>query len=130
MAEGLINALYGDEYEAFGAGLEPASVHPLAIEVMKEIGIDISAHRSKGIDEFIDEDFDYVVTVCDRANEACPYFPKGTVRLHRGFEDPASIGGSENERLVAFRRVRNQIQAWLRGAFSLILVERNNVDSR
>ncbi|MBK5294584.1 MAG: arsenate reductase ArsC, partial [Acidobacteriia bacterium] len=86
--------------------------------VMKEIGIDISGRRSKSVDEFIGQDFDYVVTVCDNARDACPVFLAGTQRLHWSFEDPAAVGGTETERLDAFRRIRNQIHERMKDFFS------------
>jgi len=113
MAEGLLNHLAGEEYRALSAGIEPGEVNPLAIDVMKEVGIDISHHSSKGIDEFLGMEIDYVVTVCDQAKEACPAFPGGKRRIHRGFEDPSAFGGSREERLEAFRRARDDIRKWL-----------------
>ena len=113
MAEGLVNALWGETHEAFSAGTEPSLVNPLAIEVMKEIGIDISKHRSKGLDQFMDKEFDLVVTVCDRANETCPIFRGGKKRIHKGFEDPAAVMGSPQKQKEAFRRIRDQIKEWL-----------------
>jgi len=88
MAEGLLRALHGDHYEAFSAGTEPGSVNASAIRAMAEIGIDISHHRSKSLKEFFDQEFDYVVTVCDHAKESCPYFPGGKKILHQSFDDP------------------------------------------
>lgn len=111
MAEGLVNALRGDEWEAYSAGTEPTGqVHPLAIRVMAELGVDISAQRSKGLAEFGNATFDLVVTVCDRANQTCPVWLGKGNRLHRGFDDPAAVIGSEDERLQAFRRVRDEIR--------------------
>lgn len=115
MAEGLVNALYGDMFEAFSAGTQATQVNPLAIEVMKEIGIDISHHKSKGLEGFLDKDLDCVITVCDHANETCPFFPGGRSRLHKGFEDPAAVTGTDEEKREAFRRVRDQIRQWLEG---------------
>ncbi len=117
MAEGLLNSLFGDEYEVFSAGLEPSGVHHYAVSAMHEIGIDISGYRSKSTDDFIDKYFDYVVTVCDNAKEACPYFPKGKHILHEGFDDPASVSGTEDEKLAAFRKARNGIKEWLTDIF-------------
>ncbi|ACI19105.1 arsenate reductase ArsC [Dictyoglomus thermophilum] len=117
MAEGIVNALYGDEYEAYSAGTEPRGVNPLAIEVLKEIGIDISHHRSKSIEEFKGQEFDYVVTVCDNAKENCPFFPGGKKYIHRGFMDPASVEGSYEEKLYAFRKVRDEIMDWIKSYF-------------
>jgi arsenate reductase len=114
MAEGLLRHDAGDRFEVESAGTRPGQVRPEAIAVMKEIGVDISAHRSKSIDEFSGQSFDYIVTVCDNAKESCPVYPGHTNRLHHNFEDPASLQGSEEERLAAFRRVRDQIRDYLR----------------
>jgi arsenate reductase len=112
IAEGLLRTLYADRYETYSAGVEPTSVNPYAVEVMKELGIDISAQRSKSIEEFHDTTFDYVVTVCDHAKETCPFFPGKTV-LHKGFTDPAAFEGSIEDTLAVFRRVRDEIQQWI-----------------
>src|ERR1039457_3858014 len=108
MGEGLFRAEGRDRIEGFSAGTKPGSVRPEAIAVMKEIGIDISGHRSKPVDEFLGQSFDYVVTVCDNARDNCPVFPAGAQRIHWSFEDPAAAQGSETERLAAFRRIRDQ----------------------
>jgi arsenate reductase len=113
MAEGLINHDLAGKVQAFSAGTEPSSVHPLAIAVLKEIGIDISRHRSKSIDEFGEEKFDFVITLCDHAAESCPIFFGGTKRLHMGFPNPATIFGGEEEKLSAFRKLRDQIRTRL-----------------
>jgi arsenate reductase len=110
MAEGLIRHEAGDVFDVFSAGTHPAHVRVEAISVMNEIGIDISTHRSKSVDEFVGQPFDYVITVCDHANEVCPVFP-GTKRLHWSFADPAAVQGSEKIRTFAFREIRNQIHA-------------------
>ena len=117
MAEGFVNALYSDRYLAFSAGTEPSTVSPYAVRVMLEIGIDISDHRSKSVDQFIDQDLDYVVTVCDYAKEACPFFPGGRKALHKGFQDPASVAGTDEENLDVFRRVRDEIRDWIENTF-------------
>jgi arsenate reductase len=117
MAEGLLNALHGDRFEAFSAGTEPTSVHPLAIKAVAEIGIDISGQRSKSLDEFRGREFDYIVTVCDRAHQICPFFPGGKVQLHRGFADPADQAIPESGRLGAFRRSRDELKEWITGTF-------------
>jgi len=109
MGEGLFRHESGGEYEVFSAGTKPSSVRPEAIAVMREIGIDISGHRSKCVDEFNGQMFDYVVTVCDNARDACPVFPGGT-RVHWSFEDPAAVPGTWEQRLAAFRRIRDQIR--------------------
>jgi arsenate reductase len=111
MAEGLMRHEAGDLFDVFSAGTKPSLVRPEAIAVMKEIGIDISAHRSKSVDEFLGQELDTVITVCDHANESCPVFPGHTQRLHWPFEDPASVQGTEDQREGAFRKVRDQIRA-------------------
>ena len=110
MGEGLFRAEGGAGVDVFSAGTQPGSVRPEAITVMKEIGIDISGHRSKSVDEFAGQSFDYVVTVCDNARDNCPVFPADTERIHWSFEDPAAVEGGEEERLSAFRRIRDQIR--------------------
>jgi arsenate reductase len=113
MAEGLLRELAGDRFEALSAGTEVTRVHPLAIEAMQELGIDISGHRSKSIDEFRDAPPDIVVSVCDNAREACPYLPGVATRLHWSFPDPSASNGTESEKLERFREVRNAIRARL-----------------
>ncbi len=110
MGEGLFRHLAGERFEVFSAGTKPSTVRPEAIAVMGELGIDISGHRSKSVDEFIGQQLDYVITVCDNARESCPIFPGTTQRLHWPFEDPAAVAGSEEERTAAFRKVRDQIR--------------------
>jgi len=110
MAEGLMRRALGDRFEVVSAGTKPAFVRPEAIAVMREIGIDISGHRSKSVDEFARRNFTYVITVCDNANAACPVFPGKTIRLHWPFADPAALEGSEEEREAAFRRTRKEIR--------------------
>jgi len=112
MAEGLLRHIAGERFEVASAGTRPARVRSEAIAVMREIGIDIRGHRSKSVDEFAGQPFDFVITVCDNARESCPVFPAGT-RLHWSFEDPAAVEGDEPERLAAFRRIRDQIRARL-----------------
>lgn len=114
MAEGLLRHLAGDSYDVFSAGTHPVGVNPLAVEVMKEIGIDISHHRSKSLSQFLNERFDFIITVCDRANETCPVFPGDVVRIHWSFDDPAAVQGGDEERLNVFRRVRHEIAGRLR----------------
>jgi len=113
MAEGLLRHDAGNVFDVFSAGTKPTRVRPEAITVMREVGIDISGHRSKSVDEFAGEDFDYVITVCDNAKESCPIFPAKTKRIHWSIEDPAAVQGSEEERLAAFRRVRDELRARL-----------------
>ncbi|MCS7220127.1 MAG: arsenate reductase ArsC [Anaerolineae bacterium] len=111
MAEGLVNCFLGDGWEAFSAGTHPAGyVHPLAIQVMSELGIDISHHRSKSADEFREASFDLVITVCDDAAEQCPIWLGSGQRVHLGFPDPARVPGTLEEQLAAFRQVRDAIR--------------------
>ena len=120
MAEGLVNRLLGDQWEAFSAGTRPSGyVHPLAVRAMAELGIDLSAHRSKSTDVFRDVEFDRVLTVCDHAAKNCPAWLGTGIVKHIGFPDPAAIDGSEEERLEVFRHVRDglrdQVFAYLEG---------------
>lgn len=114
MAEGLLRRLAGDVYDVFSAGVAPSSVRPEAIAVMREVGIDISQQRSKSIDEFSGQQFDYVITVCDNAREHCPVFPGAARQMHWSFDDPAGAAGDEAARLAVFRRVRDEIDERLR----------------
>jgi len=109
MAEGLLRDLAGDRFAVASAGVTPTNVRPEAIKVMREIGIDISGHRSKSVDEFTGQEFDYVITVCDNANQECPIFPGSTERIHWSLKDPAAVEGDERTRLAAFRRVRDEL---------------------
>jgi arsenate reductase len=113
LAEGLIRHDFGDRVDVFSAGVAPSRVRPEAIAVMREIGIDISTHRSKHVSEFADREFDDVITVCDAANEQCPIVPGRARRHHRDFKDPAFTGGSEEQRLAAFRQTRDELRHWL-----------------
>lgn len=110
MAEGLLRHDGGDRFEVESAGVISSFVRPQAIAAMKEIGIDISGHRSKSVDEFTGQEFDYVITVCDNAKESCPVFPGKTQRIHWSFDDPAEATGSDEEKLAVFRRVRDEIR--------------------
>lgn len=113
MAEGLLRHDAGDRFEVESAGTKPSSVRPEAIVALRELGIDISGHRSKHVQEFDGQKFDYVITVCDNARESCPVFFGAAERLHHSFEDPASASGSEEERRAVFRRVRDQLRLYL-----------------
>jgi arsenate reductase len=116
MAEGILRHDGGTAFEVHSAGVTPGSVRPEAIQVMNEIGIDISGHRSKSVDEFTGQEFDYVITVCDNAKETCPIFPGKTRRIHQSFEDPPPQGAkSAEETLSIFRRVRDEIREWMKG---------------
>jgi arsenate reductase len=114
MAEGFLRAQAGERFEVASAGTEATRVHPLAIQVMDEVGIDLRGHTSKTVDTFVRERWDYVITVCDAASERCPVFPARTTRLHWSFDDPSAASGAEGERLQVFRRVRDQISARIR----------------
>jgi arsenate reductase (thioredoxin) len=115
MAEGLLRHDAGDRFEVFSAGVDPAAaVRPEAISVMRELGIDLSGHRPKHVDEFAGQNFDYVLTVCDHAQEVCPVFPAQTMTIHHSFVDPGNLPGSSEEKLVQFRQVRDQIREYLR----------------
>jgi len=111
MAEGLLRHDAGYVCEVLSAGTKPTQVRPEAITVMHEVGIDISGHRSKSVDEFVGQEFDYVITVCDNAKESCPVFPASTKHIHWSVQDPAAVQGSEEEILTAFRRARDELRA-------------------
>lgn len=114
MAEGLLRHMADDDFEVASAGVSPSRVRPEAIEAMREIDIDISGHHSKSVDEFTDQQFDYIITVCDNAKEQCPVFPGNAKRIHWSFDDPAAAEGDELARLAVFRRVRDEISERLR----------------
>ncbi len=114
MAEGLLRHMAGEKFEVASAGVSPTHVRPEAIEAMREIGIDISGHRSKSVDEFSGQEFDYVVTVCDNANQQCPMFRGKTERIQWSIEDPAAAEGDERTKLDAFRRVRDELRERLK----------------
>jgi len=113
MAEGLLRHDGGDSFAVESAGLEPSFVRPEAIKAMREIGIDISGQHSKSLDQFIGQPFEYVITVCDNANQHCPIFPGTTQRIHWSVEDPAAVGGTEETRLEAFRAARDDLRSRL-----------------
>ena len=114
MAEGLLRHLGGGRFVVESAGTKPGQVRPEAVAAMRERGIDISTHRSKAVEEFAGQPFDYVITVCDNAREQCPVFPGQTRRIHQSFDDPAAAHGDYAARLEVFRRVRDEIETWLR----------------
>ena len=117
MAEGILKSLKDEYYEVYSAGNTPSTVSPFAISVMKEIGIDISHHRSKDLTEFKGEEFGYVVTVCSGEGEACPFFPGGKEYLNQAFEDPGAVKGTDEEKLEAFRQIRDEIREWIKNTF-------------
>ncbi|MBZ0168913.1 protein tyrosine phosphatase [Candidatus Methylomirabilis lanthanidiphila] len=114
MAEGFLRALAGAHFDVASAGTEATRVHPLAIRVMDEVGIDLTGHTSKTIDAFLNQPWDYVITVCDSANERCPIFPGKTTRLHWSFDDPSQAADTDEDQLQTFRHVRDEIHATLR----------------
>ena len=114
MAEGILRNIGSDIIDVESAGVEPSSVRPEAAEAMREIGIDISGNRSKSVDEFSGQNFDYIITVCDNAKETCPVFPGSAARIHRSFDDPPPADVGEYKwRLEIFRRVRDELRSWL-----------------
>jgi arsenate reductase len=113
MAEGLLRNDAGERFEVESAGTKPSSVRSEAITVMRELGVDISGHRSKSVEDFAGQTFDCIITVCDNARESCPVFFGSANKLHQSFEDPAALNGSADERLALFRRVRDQLRAFL-----------------
>ncbi|MEO8216104.1 MAG: arsenate reductase ArsC [Acidobacteriota bacterium] len=114
MAEGLLRHMASDRFDVVSAGTEQTRVHPTTMEMMREVGIDITGQTSKTLDVFAGQHFDYVITVCDRANESCPVFPGSTERIHWSFDDPSAATGTEVQRINTFRRIRDQITARLR----------------
>ena len=115
MAEGWLRHLAGDRFEVFSAGTHPVGLNPVSVEAMAEVGIDISAHRSKSVSEFLTQPFEYVITVCDRAKESCPIWPGPTHLLHWSFDDPAAVVGANEARRQLFRRVRDEILGRIKG---------------
>lgn len=109
MAEGLLRHMAGESFDSFSAGTHPVGLNPGAVAAMKDLGVDIASHRSKHVSEFVNDTFDYVITVCDRAKETCPIFPGGSQLLHWSFDDPAAVQGTDVERQQAFSRVRDEI---------------------
>ena len=118
MAEAILNKLYGDRYTAFSAGTDPSQIDPIVVQVMKEVGIDVSGYKSKGLNVFQDYHFDYVVTVCDQANESCPYFPGGNLRIHKSFSDHSKLQGWHEDVIKEYRRTRDEIKNWIEKEFS------------
>jgi len=114
MAEGLLREMAGERFDVESAGVAPSAVRGEAIQAMQEIGIDISGHNSKSVDLFVDQQFDYIITVCDNARESCPVFPGTAERIHWSFDDPAAAQGDDQSRLAAFRRVRDEIRSRLK----------------
>lgn len=128
MAEGLLRSRSGERIAVFSAGTEPSFVHPLAIRALRDLNIDINQHRSKGLQEFSGQNFDYIITVCDRLREACPVFPGAPQQIHWSFPDPVEVEGSESERLAAFREIALQLNT--RIAYLLLVIEREANDKQ
>mgnify|MGYP000975592897 CR=1 FL=1 len=116
MAEGFLRSMHGDRYEVYSAGTNPFRINPFAIEAMRRIGIDLTGHRSKSIDEFVETAIDCAITVCDSAREACPVFPQAKTMIHHSFSDPAAATGSNEAILAEFERVRDEIRDWIKVA--------------
>lgn len=118
MAEGLFRHYYGEECDVYSAGSDPRKIHPMSVQIMTEIGIDISKHKSKSLKEFEGQEMDYVVTVCGDNNFACPFFAGGKKYIHQSFEDPSAFEGTEEEKMERFRIVRNELKIWLEGFYT------------
>lgn len=117
MAEGILRQLYGDKFEVFSAGTKPTEVNPYAIKCMTEVRIDISKHKSRSVERFLGERFDYVITVCDNAKESCPFFSGGVKYIHWNFIDPTNVTGSEEEIMAVFREIRGEIRNRIKETF-------------
>lgn len=117
MAEGLLNALYGEYYDVHSAGSNPTMLNPYAVKVLEEVGINISDNYSKSLKKFKDFKFDYVVTVCGGEDDACPFFPGGKKYFHESFLDPSKVDGTDNEKADAFRKIRDEIRGWIKVTF-------------
>jgi arsenate reductase len=128
MAEGLLRDRYGDRYEVRSAGTNPGGVNPFAVAVMEEVGIDISDHTSDSVDAYADTTHDIVVTVCDDAAENCPYIPAQKETLHRGFDDPSAVTGSDEEKHAAFRRTRDKLADWIDATFGPTSAEEESIE--
>jgi arsenate reductase len=113
MAEAFLNKIYGDRFSAFSAGSDPTRIDPLVISVMNEVGIDLSGYKSKGLNIFQNYNFDYVITVCDQAQESCPFFSEGNIRIHKSFSDPSKFEGEKEDVIKEYRRVRDEIKDWI-----------------
>jgi len=118
MAEAFLNSIYGDRYETSSAGTEPTKINPYVVAAMKQIGLDLSNNQAKSVDEFMGQKLDLIITLCDEAQETCPFFPGGKEYSHQSFRDPGACAGSEEEILACVRRIRDEISAWVRQHFS------------
>ncbi len=127
MAEGILNTFHSDRFDAYSTGSAPTNINPHSIEVLKEIGVDISANYSKGFNELADIEFDYIVSVCDDAREKCPYFKGSGTRIHKSFDDPSRFEGNVEQKLEIFRKSRDEIRDWIDTEF-VKYIQTNNVD--
>ena len=117
IAEGIVNCYYADKLDAYSSGSNPTSINPYSVSVLSEIGVDISNNYSKGFDDLDGIAFDYIVTVCDEAKEKCPYFKGDGVKIHKSFNDPSACSGSDEEKVIFFRKVRDEIRDWIESEF-------------
>ncbi len=117
MAEGLLKSTHSDSYDAYSAGTDPGTLNQFAVKVLDEVNVDISTYQSKSLKEFEGFEFDYVVTVCGKEGESCPFFPGGKNYIHQSFEDPAAFSGNDDEIITVFRRVRDEIGEWIKETF-------------
>jgi thioredoxin type arsenate reductase len=129
MAEALLRSEGGDQFEVVSAGVDPRGVHPLTVQVLGDVGIDISTAESKPVDRFLGQRFDYVITVCDRARASCPVFPGGAETLHWGVDDPVEVHGTQGERRAAFERAMRELSRRIRTFLPLALAKRSAVSS-
>ncbi len=119
MAESLLKHIYGEYYDVYSAGADPTEVNPLAIEVMSEIGIDISGYEAKNMMKFIDIEFDYVITLCGSEEGTCPFYPGSSkTTMHHGFRDPSALKGNDEDRLIVIRQIRDEIKDWIENEFN------------
>ena len=121
MAEGWLRHLAGDQFDVVSAGTHPVGLNPYAVAVMQEANVDISNHVSERVDPYLEQQFDYVITVCDRAHETCPIFPAASTRLHWSFDDPAKAKGTFEQQLIVFRKIRDEIAERIRHFIAGIL---------
>jgi arsenate reductase (thioredoxin) len=117
MAEGLLKSFYGEFYEVYSAGSDPRTLNSNGVKVMAELDVDISKNQPKSLKEFEGVEFDYVVTVCGVEDEVCPFFPGGKSYIHKAFQDPSAVDGDDDEKIVVFRRVRDEIGEWIKETF-------------
>lgn len=125
MAEAFLNNIYGDRYSAFSAGSDPTQIDPSVILVMNEAGIDVGNQHAKGLNIFQSNHFDYVITVCDQAQESCPYFSEGDIRIHKSFSDPSRVEGLTEDKIKEYRKTRDEIKKWIEQEFKETIGEKS-----